>query len=172
MDEQYAIQRTRFFWIIWLGDKLTVSNIVSEKLYSSSEWNHMIWVVSCFLFCLTGHINNQYNTCFWMLVKSGKTKTQSQDYLKVTFLWWKNNFIFSWLENGSYHLALCEWLLQGTQAREKNELLSNQFGIEYNSLPLIFRMGSSVFRLKVSIFCNLCLERRYVQMDWLKDFIS
>ncbi|CAN7115342.1 unnamed protein product [Brassica rapa subsp. narinosa] len=64
------------------------------------------------------HINNQYNTCFWVLVKSGKTKTQSQDYLK------------------------------GTQAREKNELLSNQFGIEYNSLPLIFRMGSSVFRLK------------------------
>ncbi|KAF2581505.1 hypothetical protein F2Q68_00001263 [Brassica cretica] len=66
------------------------------------------------------HINNQYNTCFWMLVKSGKTKTQSQDYLK------------------------------GTQAREKNELLNNQFGIEYNSLPLIFRMGSSVFRLKES----------------------
>ncbi|KAF8068103.1 hypothetical protein N665_1151s0001, partial [Sinapis alba] len=64
------------------------------------------------------HINNQYNTCFWMLVKSGKTKTQSQDYLK------------------------------GTQTREKNELLSRQFGIEYNSLPLVFRMGSSVFRLK------------------------
>ncbi|CAH8330933.1 unnamed protein product [Eruca vesicaria subsp. sativa] len=64
------------------------------------------------------HINNQYNTCFWMLVKSGKNKTQSQDYLK------------------------------GTQTREKNELLSRQFGIEYNSLPIIFRMGSSVFRLK------------------------
>uniref|UniRef100_A0A1J3K040 tRNA(His) guanylyltransferase n=1 Tax=Noccaea caerulescens TaxID=107243 RepID=A0A1J3K040_NOCCA len=67
------------------------------------------------------HINNQYNTCFWMLVKSGKTKTQSQDYLK------------------------------GTQTREKNELLSRQFGIEYNSLPLIFRMGSSVFRLKEAV---------------------
>jgi tRNA(His) guanylyltransferase len=53
-----------------------------------------------------------------MLVKSGKNKTQSQDYLK------------------------------GTQTREKNELLSRQFGIEYNSLPVIFRMGSSVFRLK------------------------
>ncbi|CAN8247649.1 unnamed protein product [Cochlearia groenlandica] len=66
------------------------------------------------------HINNQYNTCFWMLVQSGKTKTQSQEYLK------------------------------GTQTREKNELLSTQFGIEYNTLPLIFRMGSSVFRLKVT----------------------
>ncbi|EOA26904.1 hypothetical protein CARUB_v10022993mg [Capsella rubella] len=64
------------------------------------------------------HTNNQYNTCFWMLVKSGKSKTQAQEYLK------------------------------GTQTREKNELLSQQFGIEYNSLPLIFRMGSSVFRLK------------------------
>jgi len=64
------------------------------------------------------HINNQYNTCFWMLVKSGKSKIQAQDYLK------------------------------GTQTREKNELLSQQFGIEYNSLPVIFRMGSSVFRLK------------------------
>ncbi|KAL1225921.1 tRNA(His) guanylyltransferase 1 [Cardamine amara subsp. amara] len=29
------------------------------------------------------HINNQYNACFWMLIKSGKTKTQSQYYLKV-----------------------------------------------------------------------------------------
>ncbi|WZZ49894.1 hypothetical protein YC2023_050001 [Brassica napus] len=67
------------------------------------------------------HINNQYNTCFWMLVKSGKTKTQSQDYLK------------------------------GTQTREKNELLSSQFGIEYNTLPLIFRMGSSVFRSKEAV---------------------
>ncbi|XP_010510034.1 PREDICTED: tRNA(His) guanylyltransferase 2-like isoform X2 [Camelina sativa] len=67
------------------------------------------------------HINNQYNTCFWMLVKSGKSKTQAQDYLK------------------------------GTQTREKNELLSQQFGIEYNSLPLVFRMGSSVFRLKFYI---------------------
>jgi tRNA(His) guanylyltransferase len=53
-----------------------------------------------------------------MLVKSGKSKIQAQDYLK------------------------------GTQTREKNELLSQQFGIEYNSLPVIFRMGSSVFRLK------------------------
>ncbi|KAL0722086.1 hypothetical protein Bca4012_036685 [Brassica carinata] len=67
------------------------------------------------------HINNQYNTCFWMLVKSGKTKTQSQDYLK------------------------------GTQTREKNELLSSQFGIEYNTLPLIFRMGSLVFRSKEAV---------------------
>ncbi|CAN6555572.1 unnamed protein product [Malus baccata var. baccata] len=30
------------------------------------------------------HINNQYNTCFWELVKSGKTKTEAQNALKGT----------------------------------------------------------------------------------------
>ncbi|KAF8377211.1 hypothetical protein HHK36_030584 [Tetracentron sinense] len=64
------------------------------------------------------HINNQYNTCFWMLVKSGKTKSEAQDTLK------------------------------GTQAREKNELLIQQFGINYHMLPAMFRQGSSVFRKK------------------------
>ncbi|XP_064975819.1 tRNA(His) guanylyltransferase 2-like isoform X3 [Musa acuminata AAA Group] len=28
------------------------------------------------------HINNQYNTCFWMLVKSGKTQREAQELLK------------------------------------------------------------------------------------------
>ncbi|KAJ4715520.1 tRNA(His) guanylyltransferase [Melia azedarach] len=62
------------------------------------------------------HINNQYNTCFWMLVKSGRSKSEAQSDLK------------------------------GTQTREKNELLLSKFGIEYNKLPLMFRQGSSVFR--------------------------
>lgn len=35
------------------------------------------------LFGFSGHINNQYNTCFWMLVKSGKSKSEAQAYLKV-----------------------------------------------------------------------------------------
>ncbi|XP_068665006.1 tRNA(His) guanylyltransferase 1 [Aristolochia californica] len=65
------------------------------------------------------HINNQYNTCFWALVKSGKVKQEAQD------------------------------LLKGTQTQEKNELLFQQFGINYNTLPAIFRKGSSVFRDKV-----------------------
>ncbi|KAL5555840.1 hypothetical protein UlMin_038076 [Ulmus minor] len=61
------------------------------------------------------HINNQYNTCFWELVKSGKSKSEAQNYLKCT------------------------------QAPEKNELLK-QFGIsDYNTLPLMFRQGSSAF---------------------------
>ncbi|XP_044470763.1 tRNA(His) guanylyltransferase 1-like isoform X1 [Mangifera indica] len=64
------------------------------------------------------HINNQYNTCFWMLVKSGKSKSEAQGCLK------------------------------GTQAREKNELLLQKFSINYNKLPMIFRQGSSVFRIE------------------------
>jgi len=50
-----------------------------------------MWFRNCIIqflrisFCL-GHINNQYNTCFWMLVKSGKGKREAQNYLKVHFL--------------------------------------------------------------------------------------
>lgn len=65
------------------------------------------------------HINNQYNTCFWMLVKSGKSATEAQSILK------------------------------GTQTQEKNELLFQQFGINYNTLPAIFRKGSCIFKKKV-----------------------
>lgn len=80
-------------------------------LYPTSEIlrDYLTWrQVDC-------HINNQYNTCFWMLVKSGKSKSEAQAYLK------------------------------GTQAREKNEVLLQQFGIDYNTLPLMFRQGSSAF---------------------------
>lgn len=66
------------------------------------------------------HINNQYNTCFWALVKSGRTKSQAQEYLK------------------------------GTQTPEKNELLRKEFGIDYDALPDMFKRGSSVFHTKVS----------------------
>ncbi|XP_057774974.1 tRNA(His) guanylyltransferase 1-like isoform X3 [Salvia miltiorrhiza] len=63
------------------------------------------------------HINNQYNTCFWLLVKSGKSKSDAQSYLK------------------------------GTQTQEKNELLDQLSGIinYYNTLPPMFRLGSSVY---------------------------
>ncbi|XP_010268602.1 PREDICTED: tRNA(His) guanylyltransferase 1-like [Nelumbo nucifera] len=65
------------------------------------------------------HINNQYNTCFWMLVKSGKAKSEAQHILK------------------------------GTQTQEKEDLLLQQFGIVYNTLPVMFRKGSCVFSDKV-----------------------
>ncbi|CAD5163179.1 unnamed protein product [Musa acuminata subsp. malaccensis] len=65
------------------------------------------------------HINNQYNTCFWMLVKSGKTQREAQV------------------------------LLKGTQAKDKNELLFRQFNVNYDKLPQMFRKGSCVYRKKV-----------------------
>ncbi|XP_074577086.1 tRNA(His) guanylyltransferase 2-like isoform X1 [Curcuma longa] len=65
------------------------------------------------------HINNQYNTCFWLLVKSGKTQKEAQEYLK------------------------------GTQAKDKNELLFQQFNINYDKLPQMFRKGSCIYREKV-----------------------
>ncbi|EIE21615.1 histidine tRNA 5'-guanylyltransferase [Coccomyxa subellipsoidea C-169] len=62
------------------------------------------------------HINNQYNTCFWALVHSGKSRTEAQDHLK------------------------------GTQTAYKNELLFSEFGIKYGLLPVMFRKGSVVTR--------------------------
>ncbi|GKD67445.1 tRNA(His) guanylyltransferase 1-like protein isoform X1, partial [Tanacetum coccineum] len=39
------------------------------------------------------HINNQYNTCFWMLVKSGKTTREAQSKLKGTQTQEKNQIL-------------------------------------------------------------------------------
>lgn len=61
------------------------------------------------------HTNNQYNTCLWKLVESGKTEKEAQEILK------------------------------GTQKQEKNELLFQQFGVNYKKLPEMFRQGSCVF---------------------------
>ncbi|GAB4834626.1 tRNA-His guanylyltransferase [Ancistrocladus abbreviatus] len=88
--------------------------------YPSSEilQDYLAWrQVDC-------HINNQYNTCFWMLVKSGKTKSEAQ------------------------------YSLKGTQSQEKYELLAQQFSIDYNTLPAIFRLGSSVFREDLVVYDN------------------
>lgn len=55
------------------------------------------------------HINNQYNTPFWELVKSGTPPPEAQA------------------------------ALAGTNAGLKNELLFSRFGINYNDLPQQFR---------------------------------
>ncbi|CAN6321544.1 unnamed protein product [Urochloa humidicola] len=65
------------------------------------------------------HINNQYNTCFWMLVKSGKSEQEAQLSLK------------------------------GTSSKDKNELLAQQFQMNYDDELDMFRKGSSVYREKV-----------------------
>ncbi|KAK9272423.1 hypothetical protein L1049_002796 [Liquidambar formosana] len=67
------------------------------------------------------HIYNQYNTCFWMLVKCGKAEKEAQE------------------------------ILQGTKKQERNELLFQQFGINYRKLPDMFRQGSCVFKTEVEV---------------------
>ncbi|OWF49248.1 probable tRNA(His) guanylyltransferase [Mizuhopecten yessoensis] len=65
------------------------------------------------------HINNLYNTCFWKLVQEkGLSPAQSQERLK------------------------------GTLSSDKNELLFSDFGLNYNSLPELYRKGSVLIRMK------------------------
>ncbi|GBF94414.1 tRNA(His) guanylyltransferase [Raphidocelis subcapitata] len=64
------------------------------------------------------HINNQYNTPYWCLVKSGATPSEAQR------------------------------TLAGSDAGFKNELLFSRFGINYNELPEQFRKGSVVVRAR------------------------
>ena len=58
------------------------------------------------------HINNLYNTVFWAIVKSGKSKQEAHSELK------------------------------GTTSSEKNQILFERFNINYNSEPEIFKKGT------------------------------
>lgn len=59
------------------------------------------------------HINNLYNTCFWNLVrKKGLTKVEAEEQLRKTV------------------------------SADKNEILFSEFGINYNTLPAMFRKGT------------------------------
>lgn len=46
----------------------------------------MVQNISYMFSFLAGHTNNQYNTCLWKLVESGKTEKEAQEILKVLFL--------------------------------------------------------------------------------------
>lgn len=94
------------------------------------------------------HINNQYNTCLWSMIKAGKSKDHANNELK------------------------------GTRADFKNEMLFKEFGINYNDLPGIFRKGSSVFRKKVEESVSIgegaevAVKSKYVLMVEHGDIIS
>eukprot|EP01055_Gregarina_sp_Pseudo9_P005434 Gregarina_sp_Pseudo_9__5433@NODE_676_length_2386_cov_143_790371_g639_i0_p2_GENE_NODE_676_length_2386_cov_143_790371_g639_i0NODE_676_length_2386_cov_143_790371_g639_i0_p2_ORF_typecomplete_len264_score40_62Thg1/PF04446_12/7_1e50Thg1C/PF14413_6/1_7e34_NODE_676_length_2386_cov_143_790371_g639_i015652356 len=62
------------------------------------------------------HINNLYNYCFWKLVESGETKRDVYNKLK------------------------------DTNSALKNEILFSQFHINYNTLPLLHRKGTTLYR--------------------------
>ncbi|XP_034474168.1 probable tRNA(His) guanylyltransferase [Drosophila innubila] len=66
------------------------------------------------------HVNNLYNTAFWKLVlESGLTNQQAEERLR------------------------------GTLSADKNELLFQQFGINYNNLPAMYRKGTILLRKRV-----------------------
>ena len=63
------------------------------------------------------HVNNLFNTTYWALVNQGGLTTQE-----------------------------AEKRLKGTFARDKNEILFSQFGINYNNEPEMFRKGSFIMK--------------------------
>ncbi|KAL1412523.1 tRNA-His guanylyltransferase [Vanrija albida] len=63
------------------------------------------------------HINNLYNTCFWALVHDKQTPREANK------------------------------TLQGTNSKDKNELLFSRFGVNYNDIPAYFRKGSVLVRV-------------------------
>ncbi|KAG4146674.1 hypothetical protein ERO13_D05G173400v2 [Gossypium hirsutum] len=66
------------------------------------------------------HVQNQYNTCFWELVKKGgKTEMEAQEILKYA------------------------------KEQDRNELLHQQFGINYNGTLALFRQGTCIFKTEV-----------------------
>lgn len=63
------------------------------------------------------HVNNLYNTCFWSLVlKKGLSTSEAEEKLR------------------------------GTLSSHKNELLFQEFGINYNNEPAAFRKGTVLIR--------------------------
>ncbi|RDW90068.1 tRNA guanylyltransferase [Aspergillus mulundensis] len=63
------------------------------------------------------HINNLYNTTFWMMVlRGGMSNTEAENELK------------------------------GTVSSDKNEILFKRFGINYNNEEEIYKKGSVVYR--------------------------
>ncbi|XP_017152730.1 probable tRNA(His) guanylyltransferase [Drosophila miranda] len=66
------------------------------------------------------HVNNLYNTAFWKLVLDSGLSNQT-----------------------------AEERLRGTFSADKNELLFQEFGINYNNLPAMYRKGTILLRKRV-----------------------
>jgi len=55
----------------------------------------------------------------------------------------------TWFE---HTISISIGCLQDTQKQQKNELLFQKFGINYKTLPELFRQGSCLFKKKVIIY--------------------
>ncbi|WIA17706.1 hypothetical protein OEZ85_009223 [Tetradesmus obliquus] len=87
------------------------------------------------------HINNQYNTCYWCLVKAGKSPAEAQATIK------------------------------GTDTSFKNELLFSQFGINYAQLPEQFRKGSTVLKRPVRAVVKYREDGTPVERDRVQEVV-
>jgi hypothetical protein len=96
-----------------------------------------------------------------MLVKSGKSEKEAHETLKVFFL---SSFVhqihFSSVLFSSMPIPHpCPLTLpfspKGTLSKDKNELLFQQFQMNYNNEPVMFRKGSCVYHQKVFSYCFL-----------------
>lgn len=80
-DGWSCILATATLETISAGGKQIVSVNVSSQAMCFIGICSSSWIVC---FCLSGHINNLYNTVFWTLVqKGGLTTAQAEDRLKV-----------------------------------------------------------------------------------------
>ncbi|XP_053688639.1 probable tRNA(His) guanylyltransferase [Sabethes cyaneus] len=74
------------------------------------------------------HINNLYNTTFWNLVDSGLTNAEA------------------------------ETRLRGTLSSDKNEILFQEFNINYNNEPAMFRKGTILMRKQIEFPSGKCIS--------------
>jgi len=77
------------------------------------------------------HINNLYNTCFWALVKDKKLSTKD-----------------------------AQVILKDMKSDQKNELLFNDFGMNYNKIEAIYRKGTILIRKEEMKEKHLKVEKK------------
>ena len=101
------------------------------------------------------HPWSQYNTCYWKLVQSGRTRQQAQSDLKVApppFLSARGLVLRTETISPCHRAAALHVpallnsasfpCMQGTVTQQKNELLFSKFSLNYSDLPAQFRKAS------------------------------
>ena len=125
MVESSCILQRRSSETIFRGDRPTVSTSLSLELFPE-ELEHVRRIA---------HINNLYNTAFWALVQEGKqTTTQAHEALRVSVTLRGGGVVV--LTRGG----------KGTNSAQKNQLLFERFGINYNDVHERMRKGSVIVR--------------------------